>query len=116
MSSVPSPQRAEVWLADLDPTFGHEQGGRRPPLVVSVDPFNAGASGLVVVLPLTSRLRSLPLHVPVAPPSGGLRVPSSILADAVRSIDRRRLLDRWGVVSPGTMARIEDRLRRLLGL
>src|ERR1700722_13686295 len=68
MSSAPSPQRGEVWLADLDPSFGHEQGGRRPILVVSVDSFNAGLSGWVVVLPITSRKRSLPLHIPIDPP------------------------------------------------
>src|SRR5438309_8857550 len=98
MSSVSLPQRGEVWLADLDPTFGHEQGGRRPVLVVSVDPFNAGPSGLVVVLPITSRVRPLPLYVPVSPPEGGLRMPSAILCDAARSIDRRRLIDCWGQV------------------
>jgi mRNA interferase MazF len=116
MSSVSSPQRGEIWLADLDPTFGHEQGGRRPVLVVSVDSFNAGLSGLVVVLPLTSRIRPVPLHVPIDPPEGGLRLPSAILCDAVRSIDRRRLIDCWGTVTALTMNTIEDRLRRLLGL
>lgn len=116
MSSVSSPQRGEVWLADLDPTFGHEQGGSRPVLIVSVDAFNAGLSGLVVILPITSRIRPLPLHVPVNPPEGGLRKPSVILCDAVRSIDRRRLIDLWGSVAAKTMSTVEDRLRRLLGL
>ncbi len=116
MSSVPPPARGEVWLADLDPTVGHEQGGRRPVLVVSVDPFNAGLSGLVVALPITSRLRNIPLHVEVRPPEGGLRAPSAVLCDAVRSIDRRRLIARWGAVAPATMAVIEDRLRTLFGL
>jgi mRNA interferase MazF len=116
MSSVPSPQRGEVWQADLDPTFGHEQGGRRPVLVVSVDPFNTGLSGLVVVLPITSRVRPLPLHVPVNPPEGGLRLPSAILCDAVRSVDRHRLIDRWGTVNSATLALVEGCLRRLLGL
>src|SRR5437763_11353089 len=116
MSSVVSPQRGEVWLADLDPTFGHEQGGRRPVLVVSVDTFNAGRSGLAVVLPVTSRVRPLPLHVPVNPPEGGLRVPSAILCDAIRSVDRRRLIDCWGTLNPVTLALVEGCLRRLLGL
>jgi mRNA interferase MazF len=110
------PVRGEVWLADLDPTFGHEQAGRRPVLVVSVDPFNAGLSGLIVVLPLTSRLRNIPLHVEVHPPEGGLQTPSAILCDAMRSIHRRRLVARWGTVSVVTMATVEDRLRVLLGL
>src|SRR5262245_244796 len=116
MSSAASPQRGEVWLADLDPTLGHEQGGRRPVLVVSVDPFNRGLAGLVVVLPITSRIRPLPLHVPVNPPEGGLRIPSAILCDAVRSIDQGRLIDCWGTVDAATMVVVEDRLRRLLGL
>jgi mRNA interferase MazF len=116
VSSVPTAQRGEVWTADLDPTFGHEQGGRRPVLIVSVDSFNAGLSGLVVVLPITSRQRPLPLHIPVDPPEGGLRLPSAILCDAIRSIDRRRLIDCWGTISAATLALVEDRLRRLLGL
>jgi mRNA interferase MazF len=116
MSTVPMPQRGEVWAADLDPTFGHEQGGSRPVLIVSVDSFNTGLSGLVVVLPITSRIRPLPLHVPVNPPEGGLRRPSVILCDAIRSIDRRRLIDLWGSVNTATLNTVEDRLRRLLRL
>jgi mRNA interferase MazF len=116
MSSVSSPQRGEVWSADLDPTFGHEQGGRRPVVVVSVDSFNAGRSGLVVILPLTSRLRRLPLHIPVSPPEGGLRSPSAILCDAIRSIDQRRLINCWGTLSSATIALVEDSLRHLFGL
>lgn len=116
MSSGGSPVRGDVWLADLDPTFGHEQAGCRPVLVVSVDPFNSGLSGLVVVLPITSRLRPLPLHVPIQPPEGGLRTSSAILCDALRSIDARRLIARWGSVSVATMQVVEDRLRLLLGL
>lgn len=116
MSSAASPQRGDIWLADLDPTFGHEQGGRRPVLIVSVDSFNAGLSGLVVVLPLTSRIRPLPLHIPIVPPEGGLRLPSAILCDAARSIDKRRLIDWWCTVNPTRMVLVEGCLRRLLGL
>jgi mRNA interferase MazF len=116
MTTAPSPQRGEVWYADLDPSFGHEQGGRRPVLVVSADDFNAGLSGLVVVLPITSRVRQLPLHVPITPPGGGLRLPSAVLCDAVRSVDRRRLIACWGAVDASTFIAVEDRLRRLLGL
>jgi mRNA interferase MazF len=116
VSGAPLPQRGDVWLADLDPTFGHEQGGRRPVLVVSVDPFNTGPSGLAVILPITSRIRPVPLYVPVGPPEGGLRMASAIMCDAVRSIDQRRLIACWGTVSPATMALVEGCLRHLLGL
>ena len=85
-------------------------------VVVSVDPFNSGRSGLVVVVPLTSHVRQLPLHVTVSPPEGGLRTPSVILCDAVRSIDQNRLIDCWGMLDLETLGRIEDALRRLFGL
>lgn len=110
------PARGEIWLADLNPTRGHEQAGRRPVLVVSEDLFNQGPAGLVIVLPVTSTVRSIPAHVPVAPPEGGVRHRSAVLCEAVRSISTERLVARWGAVSTRTMTEIEDRLRILLRL
>ena len=111
-----NPSRGEVWLADLNPTRGHEQAGRRPVLIVSEDLFNLGPAGLVVVLPLTSTRRGVPAHVPLTPPEGGLKTRCVILCDAIRSIAKERLVQQWGRVSPSTMALVEDRLRILLGL
>lgn len=110
------PARGEVWLADLSPTRGHEQAGRRPALVLSEDLYNRGPAGLVIVLPLTSTLRRVPTHVRVAPPEGGLKVESAILCDAIRSISTGRLVERWGAVDTRTMVIVEDVLRILLGL
>lgn len=110
------PARGEVWLTDLNPTRGHEQAGRRPVLVVSEDAFNRGPAGLVIVLPITSRLRRIPSHIRICPPEGGLRKESAALCEAIRSISTGRLLDRWGSVSRGTLTRIEDVVRILLGL
>ncbi len=108
--------RGEIWLADLNPVRGHEQAGRRPVLVVSVDPFNQSRAELVVVIPITSTLRPIPFHVVVQPPEGGLTNPSALLCEAVRSISKDRLATRWGTVSPATMSQVEDRLRILLHL
>lgn len=108
--------RGEIWLADLNPVRGHEQAGRRPVLVVSVDPFNQSRADLVVVIPITSTLRPIPFHVVVQPPEGGLTNPSALLCEAVRSISKDRLVTRWGTVSPASMSQVEDRLRILLRL
>jgi len=105
-----------VWLADLNPTRGREQSGRRPVAVLSVDDFNRGPAELVIVAPITSRLRGIPSHIQVAPPEGGLRQPSVVLCDAVRSVSRHRLLEAWGSLRPPTIAAIEDCLRILMGL
>ncbi len=83
---------------------------------MSVDAFNQGRADLVVILPITSRLRAIPFHVVVHPPEGGLANSSSILCEAVRSVSKDRLLKRWGMVAPGTMGEVEDRVSILLGL
>ncbi len=111
-----SPLRGDIWLADLNPVRGHEQAGRRPVLVVSVDAFNAGRADLVIVIPITSTLRPIPFHVTVQPPEGGLTNASALLCEAVRSISKDRLVTRWGSLTSSTMALVEDRLRLLLGL
>ena len=111
-----SPARGEIWLADLNPTRGHEQAGRRQVLVVSEDLFNRGPAGLVIVLPMTSTVRGVPSHVPVAPPEGGVKNRSAILCEGVRSVSVERLVTRWGAIDRQTMAVVEDRLRILLRL
>lgn len=110
------PHRGEIWLADLEPVRGHEQGGRRPVLVVSVDVFNQGPAGLAIVIPLTSRDRGIKSHVRVAPPEGGLRTSSVIQCEAIRSLSSDRLVQAWGRVSPEAMQQVEDWLRTLLQL
>ena len=81
-----------------------------------VDAFDTGPADLVIVLPVTSTIRQIPLHVLVQPPEGGLKVESRILTDGVRSISKERLKERWGAVSPETMTASEQRVRTLLGL
>ena len=108
--------RGEVWLADLDPVIGHEQAGRRPVLIISEDFFNRTRAGLLIIAPITSTLRLLPSHVRLVPPDGGLKRESEVICEALRSISKERLLTRFGSVTPGSMAAVEDRLRLLLHL
>lgn len=114
--SLPRPSRGEIWFLNLnlDPTQGREQA--RPALVISVDAFNQGPADLVVVLPVTSVAEGIPFHVPVSPPEGGVRQPSFIKCEDVRSVSRSRLRERWGTVGAQTMTAVEDRLRILMGL
>lgn len=99
----------EVWWVDLDPTRGREQRGRRPAVVVSVDPLNHGPAELVIVTPLTSKEKGIPFHV-------GTKDHGFAKCEDVRSISVECLLSRKGRVTPVELARIQDRLRLLLGL
>ena len=110
------PRRGEIWSVDFDPTRGHEQAGRRPALVLSVDEFNLGPADLVIVIPMTSRRRGIPSHIRIDPPEGGLTRPSAVLCEAVRSVSKSRLARPWGRVSATSLERVEDCVRILTGL
>src|SRR5688500_12711028 len=123
MSATPSrtrppmrPSRAEVWLTDLDPSRGHEQGGTRPAVVISADGFNHGRSGTTTVLPITSVRKGIPFHVEVQPPEGGLDRPSFVKCEDTRAITTERLIRRYGSLGPDSMERIAEMMRALLDL
>lgn len=97
-------------------TRGHEQSGTRPAPVVSVDEFNHGPAGLLIVLPITSRARNIRWHVPVSPPEAGLFIQSYIKCEDIRSILKERLVRRLGNVSARTGSAVEYRLRILMRL
>ena len=103
-------------MVSLDPTKGREQAGKRPALVLSVDLFNHGPADLVVVLPITSKSKGIPFHVPIKPPEGGLKLESFIKCEDVRSISKERLVQNLGTVGPKTMEAAEYRVKVLLGL
>ncbi len=111
----PGVGRGEVWLVNLEPVLGHEQGRVRPALVLSQDAMNA-ATQLATVLPITSKARAIRTRVPVHPPEGGLTLPSYVICEQLRTISEARLVQRLGRMSPATLAAVESTLRVLLGL
>lgn len=114
MSHNGHPVRGEVWTAWLDPAVGHEQGGRRPVLVVSSDPFNALPHGLVIAAPLTTTNRHLPTHVEISALEAGLSSDSVIMCDQVRAISVERLKKRLGAVEYETLARVSQTIARII--
>lgn len=108
-----APSYRDVWFVDFGVPVGHEQGGRRPALVVSADQFNHGPAGLVIVVPLTKTLRGVALHVPVDPPEGGLREQSFAMCEQVRSLAHDRLIAPWGRARAATLREVVMRLRLL---
>ena len=109
-----APKRGDIWWVDLNPTRGHEQSGKRPGLVISDDIFNAGPADLVVVLPLTTRNKKIPLHEKIAPPEGGLTEVSYIKCEDIRSVSKQRLSIRIGKVEDNTLKAVQEKLRILL--
>ena len=103
--------RGEIYYADLNPVVGSEQGGIRPVLILQNEVGN-WFSPTVIVAAMTARggKAHLPTHVPVGTDSG-LRRPSLVLAEQVRTIDKSRLLERVGMLPPEKQGQVDRALR-----
>ena len=106
-------QAGDVLLADLDPVTGHEQGGRRPVLVLSGPSYNELRNEQLIVAAVTSRQRGLPFHVPIGPESG-LRGPSWVQSESVRAISAERVVRKLGRTRPETLADTRNRVMNFL--
>ena len=109
-------KRGDVYRADLDPVQGSEQGGVRPVVIVQNDLGNQ-TSPTVIVAPLTSQRKKLlqKTHVEVLPPEGGLKYPSLVLSEQLRTLEKTRLSRYLGAFSPDTLKRVDAALEAALG-
>lgn len=102
-------KRGDIYLADLSPVIGSEQGGERPVIVVQNNTGNR-YSPTVIVVAVSSRCfkKDLPVHVLLSNES--LPKQSIALLEQVRTIDKARLKEYIGKVSKREMNDIEKAL------
>lgn len=91
-------------------------GKPRPALVVQSDLFDAHPS--VVVLPVTSELRSTPVfRIRLQPDAtNGLRAASDIMIDKIQSVAREKIGKTIGTVDDRSMRDVERALLVFLGV
>ena len=108
--------RGDLFSACLDPVVGSEQGGIRPVLVIQNDVGNRH-SPTVIVLAVTGQVNKarLPTHVPIDCEGTGLVKDSVVLAEQIRTLDKRRLRERIGQLRPEVMARVSQAVKISLG-
>jgi len=111
------PRRGEVYLVNFDPTIGAEIQKTRPALIIQNDLGNR-YSPLTIVAAITSHHGGTPYphQVLTEAPEGGLQVDSAILLNQIRSVDKRRLVKRLGVLGTRTLAKVDSALQISLGL
>ena len=109
--------RGDLFSACLDPVVGSEQGGIRPVLVIQNDVGNR-YSPTVIVLAVTGQMNKahLPTHVPIDCEGTGLHKDSVVLAEQIRTLDKRRLRERIGTLRPEVMDRVSQALKVSLGV
>jgi mRNA interferase MazF len=110
------PQRGEIYEAVLDPVEGHEQAGRRPLLVVSIDAMNRSAATLVIGVPMTTTDWENPMHVRIEPAESGLNRISFAMPEMLRSVSTGRLRRRLGFADRSTVDSAARRAGLLIGL
>ncbi|MDQ3021570.1 MAG: type II toxin-antitoxin system PemK/MazF family toxin [Bacteroidota bacterium] len=91
----------EIWLANLEPAFGSEQGKTRPVLIISNDEVNKFLN-VVNAIPITTRKENrdvYPNEVFISSGSYGLKNDSLIIAHQIRTLDKKRLLRKLGQIT-----------------
>lgn len=111
MPSPHCPRRGDIVWLRFSPQAGHEQGGRRPALVLSPESYNRKV-GLALFCPITTQVKGYPFEVAVP---AGLEVSGAVLADQLKSLDWRARDTRFICqVPPETLQEVVGKLDTLL--
>ncbi len=109
-------KRGELYYADLSPVVGSEQGGVRPVLVIQNDVGNK-YSPTIIAAAITSQLQKakLPTHIPINSSDSGLPKNSIVLLEQLRTLDKKRLREKIGVLDEDVMKNVNQGLLISLG-
>ncbi len=107
----------EIYLADLNPTFGTESGKTRPVLIVQSNLLNK-VHPSTIVCPITSNVKAGVniLRVNMEIGEGGLNIESSIMIDQLRAIDNKRFIKKTGVLSQEKQAQVINNMKIVLDI
>ncbi|MEK6792971.1 MAG: type II toxin-antitoxin system PemK/MazF family toxin [Nanoarchaeota archaeon] len=109
--------RGDIFMAQLEPVLGSEQGGRRPVLIIQNDNSNLH-SPITIITPFTSKIfnKEFLTNVFVSKSISKLDKDSTILLNQIRSIDKSRLFAKLGRLNFDMMKRVDNAIKISLGL
>ena len=107
-------KRGDVYMMDLNPYSGSEQGGIRPAIVVQNDDGNF-YSNVLLVVPLTTQIkkRNMPTHFILH--NRFLSAPSMAICESPRPADKSRVLSYLGHLSKYEMRQVSVCLQYSFG-
>ena len=110
-------KRGDIYYADLSPVVGSEQGGVRPVLIIQNDVGNK-YSPTVIATAITSQINKakMPTHIELDANEYGLSKDSVVLAEQIRTIDKRRFKEKIGHLDDELMTRVNEALEISFGL
>ena len=110
-------RRGDIFLATLDPVVGREIAETRPVVVVSNN-LNNRHGGTVTVLPITSQKlkKTYPFELILPKGSGNLPKKSKVKADQIRTLDKTRLIKRFGRLTVEQTGYLDEAIKTHLAL
>jgi len=110
-------KRGEIFLANLEPVKGSEQGGIRPVLVIQNDISNKH-SPVTIIAAITSKVfeKEYPTNVFISKKESKLDKDSTILLNQIRTIDSERLIKKVGLLDSLTLEKVELAIKVSLNL
>ncbi len=96
----------EIVVVNLDPTIGSEIKKTRPCVIVSPNEMNKHLA-IVVVCPVTSQSKNYPTRVSFDMDGKA----NWIVADQIRTIDKKRITKTIGILSEVTIAQLKAVIR-----
>ena len=106
--------RGDIYWANLDPTVGHEQAGRRPVLILSRPTFN-DSSGTVVAVALTSAEPRAGFPLTLELTKTALPKRTWVKISQVRTISTQRLAGKLASCHSSEVQRVVEGLNELIG-
>ncbi len=107
-----------IYLADLEPSFGSEPGKVRPVVVIQTDMLNDVGHRSTLICPLTTRLinenKAFPLRIHLDKKKTGLKENSNLLVDQIRAIDNGRFIKQIGKLSSSNERKLIENLKIIL--
>jgi len=106
-------KKGEIWYVDLSDGKGHEQKGERPAIVLG------GANDIVVVVPLTTNTMRATFSFTIlieASMETGLREDSIALVFQITSLDKQRLVKKWGRLGKEQIDAVDALVKDLLNV
>ncbi len=100
--------RFDVYLINLDPTVGSEIKKTRPCLIISPNEMNLHIR-TVIVAPMTTAGKDYPTRVPCT----FKKKMGQIVSDQMRTIDKKRLIKKPGMIDLDTQSEVISVLQRL---
>lgn len=107
-------KQSEIWDVNFNPTKGNEQRSIRPAVILSGDLMNDNYD-LVIVCPLTSKIKNLRGNLVLSPTKkNGLKKKSEVLTFHIKSISKERLTRLRGKISKEELNTLKINLNKVL--